>query len=154
MITIVCFACKHAISVIGDVAEVDNLVGQRSDLWPDKYRCWACEGKMEAVLTPEVSTAAYGQLSIYELGPQETYAALMGLGMPDERAVDPVTIAQLFEQAGLKVRGKSYRGVPRFFVDSIEFPDGTKLHLAASPQGAAVYRITRPHSYARTNDVG
>jgi hypothetical protein len=42
----------------------------------------------------------------------------------------------------------------RFFLDSIELPDGTKLHLGASPQGACIYRITKPHSYARTNDVG
>lgn len=154
MITIACLACKHAISVIGEVAEVDNLVGQRSDLWPDRYKCWACEGSMEAVLTPQVSGTAYGQLYIYELGPQEAFAALMGLGLPDERVVEADTVHQLFERAGLQVKGKSYRGMHRFFIDEIVFPDGTKLHLAASPQGAAVYRITKPHSYAKANDVG
>ncbi len=151
MITIACFSCAHAISTIGEVSEVDILIGQRSDFWPDKYKCWACGGAMQAVLTPEVSTAVYSALFVYELSAQETYAALMGLGMPEERVVEADTVKQLFEQVGLKVKGKSYRGQHRYFLDEIEFPDGTKLHLGASPQGAAVFRITKPHSYARSN---
>ena len=154
MITIVCLPCNHAISVIGEVTEVDTLVGQRSDFWPDKYTCFTCGGSMEAVLTPEVSSFAYSKLFIYELGPHETFAALMGLGLPEERVVEADTVQQLFKQAGLAVKGKSYRGQHRFFIDEIQVPDGTKLHLGASPQGAAVYRSTKPHSYSRSNDAG
>lgn len=154
MVTIVCLACKHAVSVVGDMTEVDMLLGQRSDFWPDKYKCWACGGAMGAVLTPQVSAAAYSQLNVYELSVQEAYAALMGLGMPAERAVDEHLVKELFEKEGLKVKGKSYRGQQRFFIDEIEFPDGTRLHLAASPQGAAVYRVTKPHSYTKANDDG
>lgn len=153
MITIVCATCKHAICAVGEVSEVDLLIGQRSDFWPDKYKCWDCGKHMEGFLTPEISAAVLNELFIYELTAPETFAALMGLGLPQERVVETDTVLELFEKAGLKVQGKSYRGEQRYFIDVIEFPNGMKLHLGASPQGAAVYRITKPHSYARTNDV-
>lgn len=153
MIAIVCTSCKHCIHVIGEMSEVDLLVGQRSDFWPDKYKCWACGKYMEGFLAPEISYAVLNELFIYELSPNETFAALMGLGLPEERAVDADTILELFEKVGLKVKGKAYRGQSRYFIDEIEFPNGMKLHLGASPQGAAVYRITKPHSYTRSNDA-
>lgn len=154
MITVVCTDCKHAINVIGEVAEVDHLVGQHSDFWPNGYKCWTCSGQMTGFLTPEVSAAAMRELYVYELGVQEAYAALMGLGIPDERVCTAESVMQLFESAGLQVKGKTFRGQHRYFIDEIQFPDGTKLHLGASPQGAAVYRITKPHSYVKANDVG
>ena len=154
MIAVVCTACNHAVHVIGEVSEVDMLVGQRSDFWPDKYKCWDCGTNMEGFLTPEISAAVLNKLFIYELTAHEAFAAFMGLGLPQERVVEADTVLELFEKVGLKVKGKSYRGEQRYFIDAIEFPNGMKLHLAASPHGAAVYRITKPHSYTRTNDVG
>ena len=154
MITIVCTHCKHALHATGEVSEVNQLVGQQSDFWPDKYRCWECDRYMEGFLTPEVSSAVANELTIIEVTAQEAFAALNGLGLPQERVVDPDTVLELFETVGLKVKGKSYRGQHRYFIDEIVFPNGVKLHLGASPQGAAVYRIVKPHSYARTNDVG
>lgn len=154
MISIVCLECKKAIRVVGDVSEVDQLVGQRSEYWPDKYPCFSCGQLVHGYLTPEVSATAFGQLEVYDLSVQEAFAALNGLGVPDERSCCTDVVVPLLESVGLKVKGKEFRGVPRYFIDELELPDGTKLHLGASAQGAAVYRVTKPHSYRKANDVG
>lgn len=154
MIAIVCTACKKMLNVVGEVSEVDMLVGQRSDFWPNKYVCFSCSGPAEGFLTPEVSAAAIRELDVYDVTPQEAFAALGGLGIPAERTCCADVVVPLFEAVGLKVKGKELRGMTRYFLDEIEMPDGTKLFLGASPHGAVIYRITRPHSYVRTNNVG
>lgn len=153
MISIVCTACKVALSVVGDVTEVDQLVGQCSEFWKDSYTCFRCNGRAEGFLTAEISAAALRELQVYNVTSLEAFAAMNGLGIPEERNCCGDVITPLLAALGVKAHGKEYRGVPRFFLDSLELPDGTKLHLGASPQGACIYRITKPHSYARTNDV-
>lgn len=154
MIAIVCIACKKSLHVVGEMSEVDQLVGQRSDYWPDKYKCFSCNGAATGFLSPEISFAALAELDVYHVTPQEAFAALNGLGIPDERTCCADVIVPLLEAVGLKVKGKEFRGMTRYFLDELELPDGTKLHFGASPQGAAIYRITKPHSYRKTNDVG
>lgn len=154
MISVVCTACNVALSVVGDVTEVDQLVGQRSEFWKDHYTCFRCNGGAEGFLTAEISAAALRELQVYNVTALEAFAAMNGLGIPEERNCCSDAIVPMFEALGIKVHGKEYRGMQRFFLNSIELPDGTTLHLGASPQGACIYRITKPHSYARTNDVG
>ncbi len=154
MITIVCTSCKTALYVIGEVSEVDHLLGTRSEYWPDKFPCFNCNAKASGLLTAEVSPAAMHELNVYELNVQEAFAAINGLGIPAERNCCAEVVVPLLESVGLKVNGKEFRGAMRYFIDALELPDGTKLHLAASPQGACVYRVTKPHSYRKANDVG
>lgn len=154
MITIACTTCSKALNVIGEVTEVDVLLGQRSEYWPDKYVCFSCGSKAQGFLTPEISAAAMAKLDAYDVSAQEAFAALNGLGLPSERVCCADVIVPLLEQLGLKVKGKELRGVQRYFLDELELPDGTKLHFGASPHGAAIYRVTKPHSYRETNDVG
>lgn len=154
MISIVCIDCKKAIRVVGEVSEVDQLLGQRSEYWPDKYPCFSCGQLVMGYLTPEVSSVAFAELQVYDLPVTEAFAALNGLGLPEERTCCADVVVPLLESVGLKVRGKEYRGLARYFIDELELPDGTRLFLGASPQGAAVYRVTKPHSYRKANDVG
>lgn len=154
MIAVVCTTCKKALHVVGEMSEVDQLVGQRSDFWPDKYICFSCGGAATGFLTPEISAAALNELDIYNLTPQEAFAALNGLGIPEERVCCAEVIVPALEALGLKVKGKEFRGMARYFLDELELPDGTKFFFGASPQGAAIYRITKPHSYRKANDVG
>lgn len=154
MISVVCTACKKSLHVVGEMSEVDQLIGQRSDYWPDKYTCFSCGSPASGFLTPEISAAALAELDIYNVTVQEAFAALNGLGVPAERVCCADVVEPLLEGLGLKVKGKEYRGTQRYFLTELELPDGTKLHFGASPQGAAIYRITKPHSYRKTNDVG
>ncbi len=154
MISIVCTACKLALNVVGEMSEVAQLVGQQSEFWQDRYTCFQCNGSAQGFLTAEVSAPAMRELQVYSVSATEAFAAMLGLGLPEERNCCSDVIVPLLEAVGVKVHGKESRGVQRFYLDAIELPDGTKLHLGASPQGACIYRITKPHSYARTNDVG
>lgn len=157
MIFIACDSCCSALRVTGDVSEVDQLVGQRSEYWPDKYKCYSCGADAVGFLTPEVSALAMAKLHVVDVTAQEAFAALNGLGVPSERTCCEEVIRPLFEAQGLTVRGRTFRGQPRMCLDEIVFPDGTRLFLGASPQGAVIYRITKPHSYAaaaEANDVG
>jgi len=153
MISIVCTDCKKALNVVGEMSEVDQLVGQRSEYWPNKYTCFSCGGVATGFLTPQISAAALGELDIYDVTVQEAFAALNGLGIPEERVCCADVIVPMLTALGLKVKGKEYRGMTRYFLDELELPDGTKFHFGASPQGAAIYRITKPHSYRKANDV-
>lgn len=149
MITIACTKCAHAIRVVGDVSEVDQLVGQRSDFWPDKYVCFHCGERCEGFLTPEISEFVLAKLNIFDLTPNEAFAALNGMGVPSEHTCCADVVVPLLEAQGIKVKGRELRGQQRYFLDEIHLPDGTKLFFGASPQGAVIYRITKPHSYVQ-----
>ena len=154
MIAVVCTSCKNMLQVIGELSEVDHLVGQRSEFWPDKYKCFACGGSATGFLMPQISAAALGELNVHSVTAAEAFAALNGLGLPEERTCCADVIVPMLESLGLKVKGKEFRGTARYFLDELELPDGTKLFFGASPYGAAIYRITKPHSYREANDVG
>lgn len=152
MITVVCTVCNAALRVTGDMSEVDMLVGTRSEFWPDRYICFACGQPARSFLSPEVSAAVLAQLHIVDVNAQEAFAALNGLGVPDERTCCEEVVLPLFERQGIKVKGRQIRGARRYCVDELEFPDGTRLYLGASPQGALIYRVTKAHSYVEASD--
>ena len=152
MIFIACATCHVALRVTGDVTEVDLLVGQRSEYWPSGYKCHICGGSAAGCLTPEVSALALASLRVIDVNAQEAFAALNGLGVPDERTCCEEVVQPMFEQQGIKVKGRQFRGQSRYFVDELEFPDGTRMFFGASPQGAVVYRITKPHSYVEATE--
>lgn len=147
MITIACRQCANALSVIGDAVEIETLVGSRSDFYPDKYKCFSCEGAADCVLTPEVSVAALRNLTVFEVTPQEAFAALMGMGIPAEMTCCAEVVEAMFEKQGLKVKGYQLPRTNRYVVHSITFPDGSTMHLGSAFQGALAYRISKPHSY-------
>ena len=149
MICIVCKDCGYALRVNGEVRDVDQLVGQSSDFWPNKYTCFSCGKQADGFLTPEVSSLALATLTVIDVTAEEAFAALNGMGIPEERTCCAEVVLPYFEDQGIKVKGKQPRGTQRYIVEELEFPDGTKMFFAPSPQGATIYRITRKHSYVQ-----
>ena len=149
MIFIACNKCNHALFVSGDEREVSILVGPNSDFWPDKYRCASC-GTLgaQACLSPEVDPVVLATRIVSNVTAEEAFAALNGLGLPEERVCSEELIEALFERQGIKVKGRQLCGnLPRYILDSLTFADGTCVHLGASSYGAILYRVVKPHSY-------
>ena len=149
MITIACLKCSHALRVIGDDKEAHALVGEGCELWPDKFRCFDCGAKAQGVLTSEISEAEEQRLIVHELTPQEAFAAIKGMGIPEEHTCCAEVLEAMFEAVGIKVKGRPLHGTKRYVVDSLTFPDGRTVHLGASMMGALAFRITKKHSYVR-----
>lgn len=148
MITIVCHSCSQALRVTGDPQEIEFLVGEGSEFWPDAYTCGNCGGSCVYYATTEIEALAALSLRTVNLNPQEAFAALNGFGLPSERTCCQEVILPYFEAAGIKVKGTQPRGQLFFRVEELTFPDGTVMSLAPSPQGAVIFRVKKPHSYA------
>lgn len=151
MILIVCNKCSCGLQVVGEPSEVDHLVGIRSGFWPDKYTCFRCSGTAAGYLTAEVSQAALSVLDVKRVTSAEAFIALNGLGIPEERTCCEEVLLPLLRQCGVRVVGKPAGGT-YYVIDELVLPDGTRVCLGASPKGAVVYRIVKPHSY--TDKVG
>lgn len=147
MITVACTKCPCAIRVIGDATEISTLVGAQSSFHPDAYVCYSCGEKAACVLSPEVSALAERNMCVHELTPQEAFAALNGMGVPEEATCCAEVLVPMFASVGIKVTGRQMPNTTRYAVDSLTFPDGRTVHLAASVVGALAYRITHKHSY-------
>lgn len=148
MILLACEHCNHALRVTGDPTEIEYLLGEQSDLWPNQYPCFNCGKKAGYFLIAEVTTAAMALMTIVDLNPQEAFAALTGFGMPGERTCCREVVLPYFEQLGIKVKGGQPRGQSIFRVEELTFPDGTTMFLAPSAMGAVIFRVKKPHSYA------
>jgi hypothetical protein len=148
MIVVCCNVCRLALRVIGEPAEIAPLVGTQSTFWPDKYPCphcgyWAI-GRVESTLSVE----DLASFRVLDLGAAELFAALNGLGLPDEKACSLAVIVALFkEQPVRRVVGVDVPGTERCVLYYFELWDGTRIHLGASPEGAVVYRNVPPQSY-------
>jgi len=136
-----------SLTVIGEPAEVETLVGSRSDFHPDKYVCFECGLPAECLLTAEISAMAGRSLRINEVTPQEAFAALMGMGIPAEATCCAEVVEPMFEAQGIKVTGYQMPHTTRYVITALTFPDGRTMHLGAAFPGALAYRITKKHSY-------
>lgn len=154
MILVVCLPCAYAIRVMANVTdvlsatEVEQLVGRRSDFWPDRFPCVRCgkhaQGMREAEADPRVVEA----LELQDLTAQQAFAAFYGMGLPDEQRCSLESVqALLLENPVRKVHGKNVIGAERAIIDALELWDGTKLYFGAGAEGAVIYRTTRPVSY-------
>jgi hypothetical protein len=149
MIVISCSSCALAIRVMGEPAEVHSLVGERSGFWPDRYTCPSCGGHAEAQAEPEFLASAQGAAPLRDLTVFEAFAALEGLGFPEEHECVLDVVENLLRSTPVRrVAGRSIRGSRRSYIDHLELWDGTKIFLGAGPGGAVVYRIAKPPSYA------
>lgn len=149
MILVPCMHCFTAVRVMGDPDEVAMLVGPKSEFWPNKYTCVSCGSSCEGIGEGDAEPAALTKMKVRDLAPQEFYAALHGLGTPDEMICDAATVRDLLKRTIKKVHGSTLPNTTRFLLEAIELEDGTKLHFAAGAAGAVVYRITRPISYTQ-----
>jgi hypothetical protein len=128
--------------------EVDQLLGKRSEYWPDKYTCPRCGGAAKGFLEREVDHRALEAMELRDLTPHEAFAALNGLGFPDEQKCSLETVqALMVEQPLRRIIGSNVTGSERTIVDCLELWDGSKVYFGAAAEGAIIYRITRPVSY-------
>lgn len=146
MILIICIPCSLAIRVIGELEEVYVNVGPKSDFWPDKFQCPVCEGKAKGILEVEADATALAQLKVSDLTVQEAFIAFHGMGLPTEKDCSKSRVDDLFSTPIRRVKGMDRSG--RFLLEYIEFWDGTRMYLGACPDGAIVYKISAPPSYA------
>lgn len=157
MIIVTCLTCEIAIRVlpesVGDVrsvAEADQLVGEKSDFWPNKYPCPNCEQPALGIREVAADPRALRLLRMHDLTPQEAFAAFNGLGFPEEQQCSIAALQELLrEQPIRRILGRDIGGAPTVHVDALELWDGTKVHLGAGSSGAVVYRIVRPPAYTK-----
>lgn len=141
MITIVCSACGTAIRTSGEYDEVDVLLGEKSEWYPDKYPCPCCPAK--AAMVDAIEPAALKSLDLYEMTAQEAYGAFNGLGLPTERECGPLAVAEAFKSPVKKINCELIKGTNRSVMRSIELEDGTRVYFGSSSYGATIYRIAK-----------
>lgn len=148
MILIVYKKANLALRVIGPEREVQLMVGEDSEYWPDKYPEHSEYGEAHGVLETLTTREAMHLLQIVDVTPQEAIAAIHGLGLPSEQGCDAEKLHELFEAHDIKVTLRPIRGAQRAVLDCLEFPNGKKLYLGACAKGAVAYRLTEAISYA------
>ena len=148
MIILLCLDCRLALRVLeGDTAEIDGLVGARSEFWPDRYPCPSCERNVHGHLEQDLPSEVLLDMRLIDLSAQELFAALNGLGLPDEQACTGEVVRTLLRQPVRRIIGSDIPGTTRFRVETLELVDGTRLCFGSAPEGAIIYRIVRPTKY-------
>ena len=144
-----CNECTAVTHIVGNVEDIKALIKDHVQ-WKNGYPCVisGCLGKMleitdRGTLTEMHKAAKQGLLRFYTLSPAEFFRALCGFGLPDELGCSPEVVTAMFSSA--LVTSVGVRGTPsgRTILDQIFLDNGVCLHLAASPQGSSVYKITR-----------
>lgn len=146
MIVVLCPRCHLGLRTIGLLDEVAFLVGSSSEFWPDKYTCPRCEGAARGAL--EADVPELHQFEVRDLSVQELYAALNGLGLPEERACTLELVnARLHESPVKRLVGVDIPGTDRCVLRQMELVDGTRFYFGAGPEGAVIYRHVPPQKY-------
>lgn len=148
MIYIVCKSCRFALRVSPGVDnESEDLLGESSDWYPDKYPCPMCE--QDCTLATVMDTSTLQNLDVVDVTPMEAFVALSGAGLPEERDCGVTAVEKLFGEKRVKgVATRLIRNSNRCVVDHIEFEDGCKAYFGASSHGAVIYRISKPGKYS------
>jgi hypothetical protein len=149
-LVIICSGCGAIFRMLGGGIYDDGvqLVGPKSEWWPDKYVCPRCgaqaAGADEETLPRSIQTA-----SIIDLTYIEMFSALSGFGLPDERPSSVENVAETLRSSPVKrVAGRNIANTERCMVDFIELDSGVRIYFGASTHGAVIYRIVKPISYA------
>jgi hypothetical protein len=153
MILIICTKCIFALRVmparlgqVESVQELETLVGTKSEFWPNKYLCTQCGARAEGALEDQV--VQWIHLDIHDVTPHEAFAAMHGMGLPEEQQCSIERLNTLLREVPIRhVHGKDIRGANYSLVETIELWDGTRVHFGSGADGAVVYRITPPISY-------
>lgn len=147
MIIFTCLSCETTLRVMGDPHEVSRIVGKDSEVWQN-FKCVHCDKTMVNMLEIEADPIALSRTQIIDLTPIEAFVAYNGMGLPSERQCSKEVIEGLFAAPVRKIAGQA-TVTGRYILESIEFWDGTKIHLGSSPAGAIVYRVTWPPNHTK-----
>lgn len=148
-----CTRCRTVFRVFGDPLVVAYLVGKDSEFWPDRYRCPSCRSSLLPSEEKDVMPELLASPKIVHLEAEEAYAALMGIGLPEERkatleAVRSVSVGHKVEAMGLE----PVPNIDRTSVTWIRFDNGHTLYFAGGGAGAVIYRVKKPTSYVEQLD--
>lgn len=153
MIVLTCGSCLLVVRVLGDRDQVDFLVGEKSGFWPDRYRCPRCDNRALATTLDRTPPELLAKDGILHLEAEELFAALNGLGLPEERIATKEVVEQLLlEHRVVRVGGSTSARTSRCQVDWLDLDDGTRLFFAAGGRGAVIYRVRKRHSYMEKTD--
>ncbi len=146
----VCLPCHLAIRVLEWTDEAESLIGKDSEFYPAHYPCPACARKCRLLQESEVDPQSLQNLKLVDLTAQEAFIAFSGVGLPSERSFDAELIEKLLKETPIrKVCGGMVGNC--YVLDHMELWDGTRLFLAASPEGGVIYRVAPPTSYAESS---
>jgi hypothetical protein len=152
MILIICTKCPFALRVmpagLTQVEELETLVGTKSEFWPNKYSCAQCGAHAEGALEDQV--AQWSWADVRDVTPHEAFAAMHGMGLPEEQKCSVEVLDGLLREKPVRrVHGKDVRGSNYALIESLELWDGTLVYFGSGADGAVVYRVQPPVSYAR-----
>jgi hypothetical protein len=143
----VCKDCLTGLRVSGSDAEVRTLLVP--PWYPHDYPCPNCEGKMSYV-GPNVASESLAKLNIHNVTALEAFPLFYGLGLPEERDCGETAVrGALVGSVVQSVEVTQVRGHNRAVIHSITLSNGLTLHMAASGEGAVVYRIASRRSYIK-----
>lgn len=129
-----CSACGAAYLVTGSLKELKGLHVALSLL---QRGCTTdeCTGRME-----KVSPIPF----LRKLTAAEFLGGMAGLGLPHEIDASPEVVSAMLATCEItNVRIQRSRDPGRSVLTALELSNGTILHLAAGPEGAIIYKITR-----------
>lgn len=153
MMVFTCSSCMLVVRIMGDAQQVSFLVGEGSAFWPDKYVCPRCAHRVLATPLDKTPPELLAASDVLHLEAEEMYAALNGLGLPEERVATKTAVENaLFNHRVVKVGGETSPGTNRCKIDWLELDDGTRLFFAAGGRGAVVYRVRKRVSYTEKVD--
>ncbi|WP_394831791.1 hypothetical protein LVJ94_35275 [Pendulispora rubella] len=145
---IACPHCGLVLRVLGDDAETETLVGPRATEWPDGFRCATCGKQAKGLIEHEASPGALEAARVVEVTPQEAFAALNGLGLPEEQSCTASKVRALLQSSPIRrVAGQDVSCAARFRIEHVELENGTRVYFGAGAEGAVIYRIAPPISY-------
>jgi len=150
MITMLaCDACLTVIRVFGDAEVIDNLIIGHSK-WTAGWPCVSdnCHEFMRRVTDTEEVSGVFAAadstlLHVNELSPEDAFSALCGLGLPEEIGTQPEVIRALLLSNKVRDIQNWQAASGRTVLDWLELENGVRIHLASSPAGPVVYKITR-----------
>jgi hypothetical protein len=131
-----CLLCRLALRVVGDAEEEARLLAPPAS----GFTCPGCE----APVSSSGDLDALSGMRVVDLTPEEAYAALHGLGLPEEQDCRAERVGLLLRERPVRrIVARDLPGTRRAVLERIELWDGTTLHLGAGPEGAVVFRIGR-----------
>ena len=150
MIQFVCSKCPAGYSVHGTWFKIQELL-VANPMWRDKDKsCPLCgEVLLLHALKLREPNRKWRRIDV-----EAFFRALCGFGLPEELGCSPEAISSLILANPIVGIDMAAAGGDRTVVYTINLKNNTKLHLAASPEGPCIYKITRMgNGHSNCNDI-
>jgi hypothetical protein len=138
MILFVCSNCPAGYRVAGTWFKIQELLVAHPRWREHDKECPLC-GKV--LLLYSSKTAPHREWR--QLDVEEFFKALCGFGLPEELGCTPKAVAALIQANPIIGIDMAAAGSERTVVYSINLSNNMMLHLASSPEGPCIYKITR-----------